>query len=334
MKSNCKGEKARKRENTLVAALLLAVLLGGCGQGEYPENTAAKKSTPPAIAVGKGPDALFLTPDERFLYVANVEDTIVSVIDTRTDAVVKTIAGIPYPWGFVRLNGQNEVAVSAWGKTVAVIDFTRHEIVHKQQYEQNLGGITASHDGKTLFVVATEANKVLKIDAASLKVQNEYATGNGPDGIGISKDGRKIYVTNTKDGTISVIRLADQSHQILQTGGKPELIHYNHDHSLLFISNFLENKVHVLSTETDQIVQEITGLDGPEEAVLSPDETRLFVVNFNIAKVYVYDAKTYQKLPQSYPTGAKPIGVMPLRNGKLYVSNYGDNSVSVIESQL
>ncbi len=311
------------------AALLLAVLVSACRQGEQSPKTETK-STPAAIAVGKGPDALFLTPDERFLYVANVEDTTISVIDTQTDAVAKTIPGIPYPWGLVRLDARNEVAVSGWGNTVAVIDFTRHEIVRKQRYELNLGGITASPDGSTLFVVATEGNKVLKIDAATLTILDEYPTGNGPDGIGISKDGRKIYVTNTKDGSISIIGLADQSHQTLQTGGKPELIHYNHDHSLLFISNFLENKVHILNTDTDEIVHEISGLDGPEEAVLSPDEMRLFVVNFNSAKVYVYDARTYQKLPQTYPTGTKPIGVMPLRNGKLYISNYGDNSVSVI----
>jgi YVTN family beta-propeller protein len=311
------------------AALLLVVLVSACQQGEQSPKTATK-STSAAIAVGKGPDALFLTPDERFLYVANVEDTTISVIDTQTDTVAQTIPGIPYPWGFVRLDARNEVAVSGWGKTVAVIDFTRHEIVRKQRYELNLGGITASPDGSTLFVVATEGNKVLKIDAATLTILDEYPTGNGPDGIGISKDGRKIYVTNTKDGSISIIGLADQSHQTLQTGGKPELIHYNHDHTLLFISNFLENKVHILNTDTDEIVHEISGLDGPEEAVLSPDEMRLFVVNFNSAKVYVYDARTYQKLPQTYPTGNKPIGVMPLRNGKLYISNYGDNSVSVI----
>ena len=49
------------------------------------------------VSVGKGPDALFLTPDEKFLYVANVEDTFISVIDTKQDKVTKQIDGVDYP---------------------------------------------------------------------------------------------------------------------------------------------------------------------------------------------------------------------------------------------
>ncbi len=332
MRSHLKLFRLKAAINTLFVVGILGIWVSGCAQSEKtPKTEKTKPSTENIISVGKGPDALYLTPDEQFLYVANVEDTRISVIDTRQEKVVQTIDGVGYPWGFTRLGESNEVAASGWDKIIAVIDFTRHEIVRQKQFDLNLGGIASTKDGKFLFVVATDANKVLKIDANSLEILDEYATGNGPDGIGISKDNTKIYVTNTKDGNISVIRLADKSSKTLATGGKPELVHYNHDHSLLFISNFTENKVHILNTETDEIIHEITGLDGPEEAVLSPDESHLFVVNFNAAKVFVYDAKTYTKLPNEYPTGGKPIGVMPVKNGnKLYVTNYADNSVSII----
>lgn len=80
-----------------------------------------------SIVVGKGPDALFLTPDENFLYVANVEDTFLSVIDTRTDEVVRTIDVVDYPWGFTRLGNSSLVAVSGWGRGISVIDFLRHK---------------------------------------------------------------------------------------------------------------------------------------------------------------------------------------------------------------
>ncbi len=180
-------------------------------------------------------------------------------------------------------------------------------------------------------MVATASNKVLEIDPASLQMVNEFPTGNGPDGIGISSDDSKLYVTNTKDGTISVIHRANKSFKLIKTGGKPELVHYNHNHSLLFVSNFLENKIHILDTGTDNIIHEITGLNGPEEAVLSPQEDQLYVVNFNLSRVYVYDANTYQRLPDEYPTGNKPIGIVILSNRKAYVTNYGDNSVGIIQ---
>ncbi len=306
-------------------------LTAACGQ-KAQNQTETKDSQTQTIAVGRGPDALFLTPDENYLYVANVEDSFISVIDTRTEKVVNTIDGTDYPWGFTRLGETNQVAVSGWDKGVDIIDVTTHKIVRSKRYEQNLGGIASTKDGKILFVIATDGNKVFKIDAESLEILDEYTTGNGPDGVGISKDDSKIYVTNTKDGAISIINLKTKKAKVIETGGKPELIHYNHDHSLLYISNFFENKIHILDTETDNIVHEITGLDGPEEAVLSKSGEKLFVVNFNNSKVYSYDAKTYEKLPQEFAVGTKPIGVVSAVNdSKLYVSNYGDNAVSVIK---
>ena len=64
--------------------------------------------------------------------------------------------------------------------------------------------------------------------------------------------------------------------------GKPELIHANEDNSILYISNFLENKIHILDTEADKIIQEISGLDGPEEAVLSKSGETLYVITLSI----------------------------------------------------
>lgn len=307
--------------------VFLLVIMFGCGAAR-PDRSLVKPVK--TVSVGKGPDAMFLTPDGAFLYVANVEDTLISVIDTETDEVTAVIDGTDYPWGFTRLGQSSFVAVSGWAKGVDIIDFSSHEIVRSKDFDHHLGGICSSHDGKALFVVGTEARSVFRLDAGTLDILEEFPTGDGPDGIGISKDDSKIYVTNTKDGTISIIRIADQSSDLIETGGKPELIHYNQDHSRLFISNFDRNVIHVLDTETDQIVRDIEGLSGPEEAVLSAFQEKLYVVNFESSRVFVYDAQTFEKSETEYLAGSKPIGVIPaINNSKLYVTNYGDNSVSV-----
>jgi YVTN family beta-propeller protein len=311
--------------------LAFLVVVTACKQDQESQRPEQAYKTQ-TLAVGKGPDALFLTPDENFLYVANVEEAFISVIDARKDSVVQTIDGADYPWGFTRLGNSNLAAVSAWDKGIDLVDFTSHKIVKSKRYRQNLGGITSTRDGKTIFVVATEENKVLKVDAETLEFIGEYQTGSGPDGIGISKDDKKIYVTNTKDGTLSVINTKTKTATAISTGGKPELVHHNDDHSLLYISNFVLNKIHVLDTETDMIIHEITGLDGPEEAALSKSGATLYVVNFNSAKVLSYDAKTYAKQAQEFVVGKQPIGVVSVANDrKLYVTNYGDNSVTVIQ---
>lgn len=293
------------------------------------ESTTVKNDINSSILyVGKGPDALFLTPNKSFLYVANVEDTLISVIDTQKDKVIRDIEGIRYPWGFVQLAESNLVAVSGYDKQVAIIDFDNHTIVKEKLFETHIGGITANKKGDLIYVIAIDDNKVLQLDVTTLNILKTFPTGKGPDGIGISKNDSKLFVTNTEDGSISVIDIKTGKQSTLKTGGKPELIHANKDHSLLFISNFFGNKIHVVNTENGKIINEIENIT-PEEAVLSQDENLLYVVSFDLSEVHVYDAVTFEKQSITYKTGNKPIGVMPVGN-KLYVSNYGDNSISII----
>lgn len=317
---------------------LVLLILGGCSK-EQPQKDVESKQPPKeavqndgkTIKVGKGPDALFLIPDEKFLYVANVEDNFLSVIDTKAEKVVGKIEGIKYPWGFTRMDNSDLVGVSGYDKQIVIINFKEHKIIKEKKFDNNLGGITSTKDGKYIYVIETGKNKALKLDANSLEILDSYNTGNSPDGIGISKDDSKIYTTNTKDGTISVIDTKTKNSSLLEVGGKPELVHYNHDRSLLFISNFKLNKIHIIDTNTDKIIHEIIDLKSPEEAVLSKSEKLLYVVNFDAKKVFVYDAINYQKLDKEYSVGNKPIGVISaLNDSKLFVSNYGDNTVTVI----
>lgn len=295
---------------------------------ESPDNTVlpAQKT----VEVGKGPDALFLTPDKRFLYVANVEDTLISVVDTKTDKVIHQMPGIRYPWGFTRLGTSDKVAVSGYDKQIVLIDFTAHSIVKQRFFDSTLGGIASSRDGKAIFIIAIDKQKVLQLDGVSLEIVNTFDTGKGPDGIGISKQGDKLYVTNTEDGTIGIININTKETLNLEKGGKPELIHASKDNTRLFISNFFNNEAYILNTISDSIVHTFKGLNGPEEVIPSEDGARIYIVNFKNSKVYVYDGRSFEKLPQEYQVGKSPIGFVEIENKKAYVSNYGDNNLTVL----
>ncbi len=323
---------------TASATLFVVSILAACtsnknqSKDQPPEDVADRiivESPFPTIAVGKGPDALYTTPDYSFLYVANVEDTIISVIDIASDEVVKTINGIRYPWGFTQLASSNNVAISGYDKQIVIVDSRKHEVIQHKQFESNLGGITSSSDGQYIYVIAISDKQVLKLNL-SLEVVTKFSTGKGPDGIGISMDDKKVYVTNTEDGTISIIHTETNESEVVRKGGKPELIHANKNNSLLLISNFSNNEAYLFNTISDSIIHTIGSLDGPEEIVMSNDGTRIYIVNFSNQKVYVYEASDYTKLDIEYVVGAKPIGFRQVSNQKAYVSNYGDNTVSVI----
>ncbi len=283
------------------------------------------------IDVGKGPDALFLTPEEDYLFAANVEDSIISVVDVKGNSLVKNITVSKYPWGFSQLSNSDTVAVSSYDGGITLIDFKTLKIVTEKKYKYKLGGIATSSDGKFIFVNAVIADKVLRINASNLEITDEYATGKGPDGIGISKDGNYLFTTNTGEGTISAINIKNKKAEKINTGGKPELVHYNKDHSKLFIGNFKLNKAHIIDTESRKIVGEIEGVNTPEEAILSKSEKHIYIVSFDEGKVYEFDPLTLEKTSRTLPTGKKPIGVVLTGDDrKAFVSNYGDNNLSVI----
>ena len=312
--------------------LLAVILLFNCGC-TYMEKGRALK-----IEVGKGPCALFVTPDKRYLYVLNEKDTIISIVDTKSDKVIKKITGIRRPYGFTKLGSSNLVAVSGYDKQVALINFEEHTIVKQQSFGSTLGSIVSSSDGKMIFVTAIAEQKVLQLDANSLEVINSYRTGEGPEGIGISKDNNKLYVTNTGDGSISIINIKTRETLILEIGGKPERINASKDNTKLFISNYLNNEAYVLNTVTDSITHTFEGLNGPAEVMPSEDGKRIYIVNFKDtngeyvgdSKVYVYDATSYKKLSEEYLVGNRPIDFIGKNSKKAYVSNHVDNSLTVI----
>src|SRR5262249_20093649 len=78
-----------------------------------------------SISVGLHPCALAASPDGRLLYVANANSDSVSVIATKSDEVVETIACRPegrLPFG----SGSNALALSPDGRTLYVANGTNN----------------------------------------------------------------------------------------------------------------------------------------------------------------------------------------------------------------
>jgi len=293
-------------------------------KSDITQKVAQKNSN--AIPVGKKPDALFLSPNKQKLYVANSDDDHVSVIDTKSD---KVIGGIKKTWGFSGVPKTNLLALTTYDGRIALIDFEQEEIIRDKEYAYKLGGITADPEGQYLYVVAIEAEKVLKIKTDDLTVVDSYPTEAGPDGIAIAKDGRKLFVSNRDAGTISIIQLTDHTSTTLKTGGKPELINASQDNTIIYVSNFALNTMHVINTNLGTILHNITGLYGPEGANFDKKQQALYISNYNTDEVYEYRNNDYTQFSRKFATGKHPLSIISLHD-KLYVSNYTDNSVSVI----
>jgi YVTN family beta-propeller protein len=107
------------------------------------------------IKVGKSPRALALSPQGQ-LWVTNKESASITVIDTATRAIVRTVA---LPAG-------------------------------SQPF-----GVAASPTGGVMYVALEATGRLLKMDAASFAVLGNLAVGANPRHLAVSADGSRVYVS-------------------------------------------------------------------------------------------------------------------------------------------
>lgn len=89
-------------------------------------------------------------------------------------------------------------------------------------------------DNKTILVCdqgkldgRPSSNHVYMIDVSSMNVVADITVGNAAHGVVVSKDGKKAYVTNSDDNTLSVIDLATKTvEKIIPVGVDPNGVSY------------------------------------------------------------------------------------------------------------
>src|SRR5712691_2239324 len=137
------------------------------------------------IAVGKGPEGIDLAPDGRELWVSHRGDGALSVIDTATDKVARTVTTGTKMANRVKftLDGKRVLVSDPPSNEVLVFDAATKELVKKISTAAVPSGILIAPDGKRAFVACSGAGLVQVIDLPSLSVTGSVATGNQPDGM-------------------------------------------------------------------------------------------------------------------------------------------------------
>lgn len=124
------------------------------------ENTVARE-----IAVGLHPCGMALSPDGSALYVANSNSDAVSVIDTDSDVVIKTISTKP---------------------------------MEELPFGSAPGALAVSPDGKTLYIANGGDNLLAVYDLSENRLTGLIPAGWYPGAVVVSKDGKDLFVVNMK----------------------------------------------------------------------------------------------------------------------------------------
>jgi YVTN family beta-propeller protein len=155
------------------------------------------------------------------------------------------------------------------------------------------------------------------------------AVGNGPGGIAAA--GMKVYVTNYKDSTVSVIdTTSDNIVDTVTVGSNPQGVAITPDGKKAYVP-FGQNSVSIIDTATDKVLVNVTVGHNPYGIAVSPDGTKVYVTNSGDNTISVIDTGT--NYVDTEAVGSKPCGAAFTPGGtKAYVANFGGNTVSVIDT--
>jgi YVTN family beta-propeller protein len=137
------------------------------------------------VQVGQGPEGLDLTPDGRNLWSAHSRDGGISIIDTDSGKVIRTIAAGTQRSKRVKITPDGRYAlVSDLGAgNLLILDAHDYQEVKRLSLGPSTTGVLIAPDGATAYVAVSGLNHVAVVDLKSLSVARTIETGKSPDGM-------------------------------------------------------------------------------------------------------------------------------------------------------
>ncbi len=128
------------------------------------------------------------------------------------------------------------------------------------------------------------------VTAAADTVVDNIRVGFGPNGVAVTLDGTRVYVTNFHDDSLSVIETASNTASAtVRVGSSPEKVAVTPDGSHAYVANSGDDSVSVIETATNTVVRTVTVGVGPEGVAATPDGSRVYVTNFSDGSLSVIE---------------------------------------------
>lgn len=297
------------------------------------------------VSVGRRPRTLAKAPDGT-IWVVNDLSHNISILDGVDGSLLETIP-LPYgcePYGIVFAPDGSAayVTLQALGSLVKIDTSSRSTIMTTILQNENLraqqgsipkvSGLAISHDSTHIFVTRfispDSGGEVYRVDASSMTLQATVPLANdpGPDTpdsgrgipnylgpITISPDGRKAWIPSKKDN--------------MDRGRARDGQALTHDSMVRPIVS----QIDLLMDREDLSARvDLNDADSPVAAASSPHGDLLFVALQGINRVTVLDAYSGLEVA-SMATGLAPQGLALGSDGRLYVQNFLDRTLSVFD---
>jgi YVTN family beta-propeller protein len=288
------------------------------------------------LTVGTSPSGIVYDGALGEVYVSNFETNNVSVLAGSTGDLVATtnLAYTPSGVAYDPAKGEIFVTNDESQGVVSVISDTSNQIVATVNVGQF--PVAAAYDpaNAEVFVSNSGSNSVSVIDVANNSVISTVQVGASPFGIAYDSGKGQVWVANSGAGTVSVINATYDSVLTSPTVGEstyaPEAVAYDPSNGFVYVTDYAEQMVSVMSDSLDVLYSEFSVADGPDGIVYDPGTSELFVANSLSDNVSVVSTATQTQIA-SVPVGSAPSGVVYDGSaGDVLVLNANSSNVTVI----
>lgn len=220
--------------------------------------------------------------NQPYIYVANLADGTVSVLNPNTSTVVKTITVGGQPFGVaVSPDGSTVWVANSASGSVSVISTATNTVIVTIITGGIPFGIAFTPSGATAYVTNdSSSGKVWPINTATYAIGTPISVGARPNLIAITADGLKAYVTNKSDGTVSVITIASNTvTSTITVGSNPVGIAAAPNSAHVYVANVADGTVSVIATVSETVVATVTVGSLPTGLAVTLDGASVYVGN-------------------------------------------------------
>jgi YVTN family beta-propeller protein len=218
--------------------------------------------------------------------------------------------------------------------SVTVIDQATNKVIQTIPVGKQPQHVVPSYDLKTLWVNNDKGNSLTPIDpqtgavGAPVAVEDPYNLYFTPDGTRAVVMAEALKRMDFRDPhTMALLHTVQVpcsglNHMDFSPDGRTAVAACEFDGQLLLID---------MTNGQEKVLQQLKVGGMPQDVKLSPDGTVYYVADMQVNGVHVIDATSFREL-EVIKTGKGAHGLYPSRDGtKLYVSNRGEGSISVID---
>jgi len=280
--------------------------------------------------VGQKPREILIDFQNDKGYVTVSGENSVDVFDLKNYNILSKINVGMNPWGIALDKNNGKIYVSNFGgNTVTVIDEKTDKVLSNIKVGNEPLGIAVDEKTNRIYVTNNLDNTVSIIDGTTNRVIGTVNVGRSPSDVVVDESNGTIYVANSGSNTISVLSsTTNMVDSTLNVGMNPSAMAINSENGLLYVLNTSDGTISVIDKfNVAKTINVTKGIDG---IAFDPSVNAIYAADANGNSIVFIDAQT-DLVIKKLSVGTEPFGISISPDGKIYVSNYGNGTVSVID---